>query len=283
MIRAPVEHGAHSFASDHVLRCTSSQVHPVDVWLLLLLRLPPARRSLCERTFGVGPRPVTGAINGATDRRAISGCLRSAYDQSGHNRRQHSLGDTVEVVETGRGTEGTKDPTDMRITGIQARTASAARSSIEWARLRPKLVALMVASAAVVVAAGVIVAVCMSGNSAAQDGPDVNCAGASVGKPETSRVKWTPATAAGAAAGVAGLWAYNRYLKRKPEPERAVVDKPSKQAATSHWRNLKSHMTKVNAVTAAKKGVSILGFDPVDMLFMGMAGLYALEEFQPGS
>ncbi|XXQ39256.1 ABC1 atypical kinase-like domain-containing protein [Plasmodiophora brassicae] len=169
----------------------------------------------------------------------------------------------------------------MRITGIQARTASAARSSIEWARLRPKLVALMVASAAVVVAAGVIVAVCMSGNSAAQDGPDVNCAGASVGKPETSRVKWTPATAAGAAAGVAGLWAYNRYLKRKPEPERAVVDKPSKQAATSHWRNLKSHMTKVNAVTAAKKGVSILGFDPVDMLFMGMAGLYALEEFQP--
>ncbi|CEP01083.1 hypothetical protein PBRA_008395, partial [Plasmodiophora brassicae] len=101
----------------------------------------------------------------------------------------------------------------------------------------------------------------------------------------TGRVKWTTVKAAGAAAGVAGLgsaswWVNNRYLKGKPGHERAVVNKAGELVA-SHLSNLKSHVTKVNAVTAAKKGVSILGFDWVDMLFMAVAGLFALDEFHP--
>lgn len=165
----------------------------------------------------------------------------------------------------------------MGMSRIRARTANtAARSSIVWARLRPKLVALLIASAALIVASGVTVA----------DASHVSSAGADFPKPETSRVKWTPVKAVGAAAGVAGLgtasWsASNRHLKSNPGHERAVVNMASKLVA-SHWSNLKSHMTKANAMTAAKKGVSLLGFDMIDLLFMGAAGVFAVKEFLQG-
>ncbi|CEP01297.1 hypothetical protein PBRA_001903 [Plasmodiophora brassicae] len=184
----------------------------------------------------------------------------------------------------------------MGISDTRARTASAARKAMEWARLRPKLITLLVASAAVVVASGVTIAVCLPRNSSTQD--DVSIAGASVPKPESTRVKWTPAKAAGAAAGVAGLgtaswWAYNRYLNSKPEPERAAVDKASKlvpshwanlnvkkasEQVASHWSNLKARMTKPNAMAAVKKGVSILGFDAADVGLMAMVRYYFQQE-----